>query len=160
MRDHPTRLSTSGTLQPQVPFRGGNDEPRQAPFEAGDDSPCHLGKSGTVHCHHYGAFCWKMVRSRVVVCCGFLTTCEREQNDFGKIEKRPFWLSPRQVLVIPVAVPYVSHVHAWMRRSHPLSSLPLLERVRTGDCRYAVCAGVVRGRGQWGRYPSQEDSQR
>jgi threonyl-tRNA synthetase len=31
---------------------------------------------------------------------------------------RPFWLSPRQVLVIPVAVPYVRHLHLYL---HPTS---------------------------------------
>ena len=31
---------------------------------------------------------------------------------------RPFWLSPRQVLVIPVAVPYVRYLH-YLYRTTP-----------------------------------------
>jgi len=47
---------------------------------------------------------------------------------------RPFWLSPRQVLVIPVAVPYVRHLHHYLYRTTPekrvRNMIHFVERVR------------------------------
>jgi hypothetical protein len=41
-----------------------------------------------------------------MVCAAHLATSQGDLREFS----RPFWLSPRQVLVVPVAAPYVSPV--------------------------------------------------
>ena len=109
MRHDPTRLPAAGTLQSQISFRWrGGDGPTS------HHSPCHPRQSGALHCYHHWTFCWKMVCVRVlwgpkiIILFCLLIFWNHELIILFFFSDRPFWISPRQVLVIPVAAPYVS----------------------------------------------------
>jgi len=92
--DYPARFPTSREVQFEIPVFGWSST-----VTAGHYSQSHFRQFREVYCNHHRTFWWKMV-------CWLQYFLESYD---WKIIHRPFWLSPRQVVVIPVAAPYVSY---------------------------------------------------
>src|SRR6201999_624550 len=101
------------------------------------------GESGALHCSHYRAFWREMVR-----------VSQNSRLD-DSLFIRPFWLSPRQVCVIPVSLVYVREVHLCKYYYSDLFT----ERLCSRHWNATLSAWHLCGRRQRHRHLTEEDPQ-